>query len=90
MKFELLQNCCAELVYYGYRVEHLYSDRGSEYFSQEGELIAGKDRFLGELDKFCELLTPKIKHIVTPVESKEKIAEVWFRDMFENSRCLTF
>ena len=81
---------CAELAYYGYRVEHLHSDRGSEYFSQEGELIAGKDRSLGELDKFCASLSPMIKHTVTPVESKEKIAEVWFRDMFETADALLF
>ena len=81
---------CAELAYYGYRVEHLHSDRGSEYFSQEGELIAGKDRSLGELDKFCASLPPMIKHTVTPVESKEKIAEVWFRDMFETADALLF
>ena len=31
-----------------------------------------------------------IKHTVTPVESKEKIAEVWFRDMFETADALLF
>ena len=44
---------CKELAHYGYRVMHLHSDRGSEYFSQEGELMADKDRSLGQLDVFC-------------------------------------
>jgi len=74
---------CKELAHYGYRVMHLHSDRGSEYFSQEGELMADKDRSLGQLDVFCASQSPIIRHTVTPVGSKEKIAEIWFRDMFE-------
>ena len=85
---ECFKKCCAELAYYGYRVGNLHSDKGSEYFSEKNELVAGKDRSLGELDKFCARLSPKIKHVVTPVESKEKIAEVWFRDMFETADTL--
>ena len=81
---------CDELAHYGFRVEHLQSDRGSEYFSQEGDLIAGKDRSLGELDRFCAAQTPKIPHTVAPVGSKEKLAEVWFRDMFESADALLF
>ena len=61
---------------------------GGEYFSQEGELVAGKDRSLGELGKFCVSLSPKIKHTVTPVESKEKITEVCFRGMLETADTL--
>ena len=76
---------CKELAHYCYRVEHLHSDRGSEYFSQEGELMADKDRSLGQLDVFCASQSPIIRHTVTPVGSKEKIAEVWFRDMFETA-----
>jgi hypothetical protein len=40
---------------------------------------------LSELDKYCASHSPKIKHIVTPVECKEKIAETWFRDHFRNA-----
>ena len=47
----------AELAYYGHRVQHLHSDRGGEYLSQEGELIAGEGRSLGELDKYCVSLS---------------------------------
>mmetsp|Transcript_37940 Transcript_37940/g.76675 ORF Transcript_37940/g.76675 Transcript_37940/m.76675 type:complete len:1384 (-) Transcript_37940:372-4523(-) len=75
-----------EMAFYGIQIGTLSSDRGSEYFSQEGHLIPGRDRSLSELDAFCASQTPKIKHIVTPVECKEKIAETWFRDHFYNAR----
>ena len=81
-KFELF---VAEMAFYGIQVGTLHSDRGSEYFDQEGALIAGRDRSLSDIDEFCASQTPKIKHIVTPVECKEKFAETWFRDHFRNA-----
>ena len=38
----------------------------------------------------CVSLFPKIKHTATPVESKEKKAEVWLRDMFKSADILLF
>ena len=52
--------------------------------------MADKDRSLGQLDVFCASQSPVIRHTVTPVGSKEKIAEVWFRDMFETADALLF
>jgi hypothetical protein len=86
-KFMLFQK---ELEFYGYRVHHLHSDRGSEYFSQEGELLADRDRSLSALDEFCASLSPMIKHTVTPVEAKEKIAEAWFKDHFDTADAMLF
>jgi hypothetical protein len=37
---ECFKRYCKELEFYGFRVQHLHSDRGSEYFSQEGEMKA--------------------------------------------------
>ena len=79
-----------QLALYGYWVEHLQSDRGSEYLSQEGNLMADRDRSLGQLDAFCASQSPIIRHTATPVGSKEKIAEVRFRDMFETADALLF
>ena len=62
---------CKELAHYGYRVEHLNIDRGGGYFSQEGELMADKDRSLGQLGTFCAFQSPIIRHTATPVGSKE-------------------
>jgi hypothetical protein len=74
---------CKELAFYGFRVQHLHSDRGSEYFSQEGEILANhEDRALSTLDQFCRAQSPMIKHQLTPVGAKEKIAEAWFKDHF--------
>lgn len=79
---------CAELSHYGFQVKHLHSDRGSEYFSQEGHLLADRDRTLSSLDQYCAAQQPIIKHTVTPVAAKEKIAESWFRDHFEAADAL--
>ena len=75
---------CKELAFYGYRVQFLHSDRGSEYFSQEGPILARLrgDRALSALDQFCQAQSPVIKHHLTPVGAKEKIAEAWFLDHF--------
>ena len=86
-KFKLYQK---ELAFYGYRVMHLHSDRGSEYFSQEGELLADRDRALSALDQYCASQSPIIKHKVTPVEAKEKIAEAWFKDHFDAADAMLF
>jgi hypothetical protein len=78
-KFKLF---VAEMAHYGFVVKNLHSDRGSENFAQEGEISAVRDRQISALDEYCKSLNPPIKHHVTPVESKEKIAEAWFRDHF--------
>ena len=74
---------CSELKFYGFRVQHLHSDRGSEYFSQEGPLMARhEDRAFAALDTYCNAQSPIIKHRLTPVAAKEKLAEAWFLDHF--------
>jgi hypothetical protein len=70
----------AAMAHYGIVVKHIHSDRGSEYFNQEGELIASRDQTLSDFDRFCA--QNNMLHTVTPVGLKEKIAEVWFRDHF--------
>jgi hypothetical protein len=50
-KFKLF---CAELGRYGFKVRNLQSDRGSEYYAQEGATMADRDRALSELDGFCK------------------------------------
>ena len=67
----------------GVTVRTIQSDRGSEYFSQEGDTHQDRDRGLTEFTKICEAASPKIHHVVTAVEMHEKLAEVWFRDHFE-------
>ena len=41
-----------------------------------------EDRALATLDQFCQAQSPVIKHQLTLVGAKEKIAEVWFKEHF--------
>jgi hypothetical protein len=66
----------------GVTIHTIQSDRGSEYFEQEGESFLNRGRRLHEFGKFCEDHEPKIIHVVQPVEMKEKLAEGWFKDHF--------
>ena len=75
-----LKQYVAAMKHFGVVVKHIHSDRGSEYFSQEGELIASRDRTISDFDYYC--FTQNIRHTVTPIGLKEKIAENWFRDTF--------
>ena len=78
-KFEVtkyIERHCKELAHYGYRVGHLHSDRGCGYFRQEGELMADKDRPLGQLDVLCASQSPVIRNTATPVGSKENIIAI--------------
>ena len=64
------------------KVSNIQSDRGSEYFSQVGDTVANRDRRQAEFTAICNAQEPRIEHIVRPVEMKEKLAEVFFRDTF--------
>jgi hypothetical protein len=80
---EKLRQYLAEMRRFGYDVRRICSDRGSEFFSQEGETHQDRDRRQHSFDDFCSKHEPKVLHTVTPVGSKEKLAELWFRDHFE-------
>ena len=64
----------------GIKVLNLQTDRGSEYFSQEGHGRFNEERTLHEFDVFCA--SAGIRHVVKPVEMKERIAESWFKEHF--------
>jgi len=61
-------------------VRTIYSDRGSEFFEQDGDTLLDRDRRMHDFRRCCE--EHGIKHVVRPVENKEKHAEVFFRDHF--------
>ena len=64
----------------GVTVKNIQTDRGSEYFSQEGDLIEDRDRNLHKFGEVC--LAYNVRHIIQPVEMKEKVAENSFRYLF--------
>ena len=64
----------------GVKVHNLYTDRGSEYFEQEGDSKLNRGRVVHEFGALC--IANGIVHHLQPTEMQEKIAEVWFRDHF--------
>jgi hypothetical protein len=65
----------------GVTVRNIQSGRGSEYFNQEGSPPEERARVISQFGQiFAEF---NIRHVVKPVEQKEKRAEVFFRDHFK-------
>ena len=71
-----------DMAHLGISVKHVQSDRGSEYFSQGGGIIADRNRKISAFDAICAAQEPPIRHIIQPVEMKEKVAEIWFNEHF--------
>ena len=64
----------------GVKIKNICTDRGSEYFEQEGDSKLNSGRQLHEFSLYC--VAQQIVHTLQPVEMQEKIAEGWFRDHF--------
>jgi hypothetical protein len=64
----------------GLRVQNVQSDRGSEYFENEGESPVYGARRKHEFGLVCE--SHKIRHIVRPTEMHEFVAEGFWKDSF--------
>jgi hypothetical protein len=62
------------------QIRNLQSDRGSEYFSQEGTSKFEQGRNLHEFSRYCEL--QGINHVLYPIGNKAKLAERWFLEHF--------
>jgi hypothetical protein len=62
------------------KIKNIQSDRGSEYFEQEGEAQYNWERRQHDFEKCCS--ANHITHIKRPVEGKEKVAEQWFKEHF--------
>jgi hypothetical protein len=78
----------SEMARFGIKISNLQSDRGSEYFAQEGDTLMHRDRRQHEFGIMCARQSPPILHVLTPVESHEKVAEVWFRDHFRAANAM--
>jgi hypothetical protein len=76
----VLKQFLADMDRLGITVGTITSDRGSEFFQQDGETLPDRDRRTHEFRQFCD--ANRIDHVVRPVGNKEKYAEVWFRDHF--------
>ena len=75
-----LKQYFADMERLGVKVENIQSDRGSEYFEQEGESPVYSSRRKHEFVLLCE--SKGVHHIVQPVEMKEVLAESFWKDSF--------
>ena len=75
-----LRQYLADMKRLGVTVQEIHSDRGSEFFEQDGETKTERDRRTHDFRQTC--IDNGILHVVRPVENKEKFAEVFFRDHF--------
>ena len=65
----------------GIKIARIQTDRGSEFFEQEG---VGAHYDLRQSHAFGEICRKAgIQHTVTPVGDKEKIAERWIKEHFK-------
>lgn len=65
----------------GIKIAKIQSDRGTEYFEQEGIGTFDCDRARSAFTKVCT--QNNIIHTVTPVGDKEKLAERWIKEHFK-------
>jgi hypothetical protein len=65
----------------GIKIAKIQSDRGSEFFEQEGVGGVFDERALHRFRATCQ--KHNIDHTVTPVEDKEKYAERWIKEHFK-------
>ena len=68
----------------GCAVRCIQSDRGTEYFAQEHATIVDRERALHDFSKVCE--DANIRHVLRPIEFKEKLAEACFKEHFSACR----
>jgi hypothetical protein len=61
-------------------IKNIQSDRGSEFYEQEGISTSNLGRELHSFGKICE--SNGIHHIKIPVGEKEKLAEQWNKEHF--------
>jgi len=79
---DTLRRYLADMHNLGVTVRNIQSDRGSEFFAQEGDSLADRDRRLHQFGAICTAQSPPVKHVLRPVELKEALAENWFREHF--------
>ena len=70
----------ADMPALGCAVRCIQSDRGTEYFSLEHATLAYRERALHEFGKVCD--DANIRHVLRPIEFKEKLAEAYFKENF--------
>ncbi len=69
-----------DMARHGVKITNIQSDRGSEFFEQEGTSKYEQGRNMHEFGKYCK--DQNINHILHPVAGHAKLAERWFLEHF--------
>ena len=64
----------------GFKLKRVQTDRGSEFFAQEGDTYTDRDRKQTQFEVICA--ENDAEHVVVPVGSHEKLAEGAIKDIF--------
>ena len=72
----------------GFKLKRVQTDRGTEFFSQEGDTYSDRDRKQSRFTEICE--ANETDHIVVPTGSHEKLAEGAIKDIFERLNTMLF
>jgi hypothetical protein len=79
---ECLKRYLAEMKRFGWPVLNLVCDRGSEFFTQDGPIIDGRERNQTEFAKVAESFDPKCNINVKGVGDHARVAEAFFKESF--------
>ena len=72
----------------GHKLRRVQTDRGSEFFAQEGETSVDRDRASAEFQVIAE--EADVLHVVTAVECHEHLAEGAIKDIFGRLNSVLF
>jgi len=79
----MLHEFIAELKRYGHQLRTMKTDRGSEFYSGDGETFTDHDRRLAEFTQICKETGGH--HTVTPTEHKAQLAEAAIKVVFDGA-----
>ena len=79
---ECLKRYLAEMKRFGWPVLNLVCDRGSEFFTQDGPIIDGRERNQTEFAKVAESFDPKCNINVKGVGDHARVAEAFSKESF--------
>ena len=87
---ECLKQYLAEMKRLGWPVKNLVCDRGSEFFTQDGPIIDGRERNQTEFAKVAESFDPKCNINVKGVADHARVAEAFFKESFMSLEPMLF
>ena len=78
---EMLPELIAEFKRYGHTIRTMYTDRGSEFYSGDGETFQDHHRRIADFTRICD--SHGGRHRVAPVEHKAQLSEAAIKVTFD-------